>query len=92
MINNKAELIEKFKDKYPQQIFDSSGKVDKKLINTPGLIDACEGISDLIEIKYNDKNFVFYLESFGQLSPKEIVAEAANAIKESYVEFQEALK
>lgn len=91
-VNNKKELIEQFKEKYPGQIFDSTGKIDKNLINSPEIIDACEGISELVKIDYNEKNIVFYLESWGQLSPKEIVSEATETIKKVCEDFQKELK
>ena len=75
-VKNDDKLLEKWKDKYPPQILDKSGKIDRNLINTPELINACDGISELIDIEKKEDSFVFVLESWGQLDPKTIVLEA----------------
>lgn len=77
-VNNNSSKLESFKDKYPSQIFDSSGKINKDLISkNPSLVDACEGVcDDIIKIEHNPDNFILYLESWGQLAPKEIVDRA----------------
>ena len=80
MVNNDEKLLGQMKDKYPPQIFDKNGKIDRSLINTPELIDACDGVSSLVEIERKDDSFVFVLESWGQLSPKIIVQEAVNQL------------
>lgn len=79
-VNNDEKLLKDFSSKYPPQIFDKSGKIDRGLINTPVLIDACEGISKLVEIERKEDSFVFMVESFGQLSPKVMVQEAISQI------------
>ncbi len=56
-VNNDDKLLNQMKDKYPPQIFDKSGKIDRNLINTPALIDACEGISKLVEIERKEDSF-----------------------------------
>ena len=33
---------------------------------------------DVVKITYNDPNFIFTVESFGQLPPREILGEAVN--------------
>ena len=40
-VNNNSNKFDEFKDKYPPQIFDKKGKIDKALINDQKLIDAC---------------------------------------------------
>ncbi len=79
-VNNDDKLLNQMKDKYPPQIFDKSGKIDRNLINTPALIDACEGISKLVEIERKEDSFIFVLESWGQLTPKAIIMEAMNQL------------
>jgi DNA-directed RNA polymerase subunit D len=92
-INNNSKLLNQFKEKYPAEIFDKSGKIDKNLINTPKLLDACDGVCDeLIKIEYDDNSFVFYLESFGQLSCKEILSETLKIIKKDLNLFSESLE
>jgi DNA-directed RNA polymerase subunit D len=91
-VNNDDKLLEQFKDKYPPQIFDSKGKIDRNLISTPSLIDACEGLSKLVEIERKDDSFIFVLESWGQLAPKAIVAEAVSQINEQLDQLSELIK
>lgn len=91
-VNNDEKLLREFKDKYPPQIFDKSGKIDRSLINAPALIDACEGISKLVEIERKEDSFVFIVESWGQLSPKVIVSEAVNQISSQLDAMAELMK
>jgi DNA-directed RNA polymerase subunit D len=92
-VNNDNKLLSKYKDKYPPQIFDKSGKIDKNLINTPALIDAVDGVcDDIIRVEYDKNSFIFYIESWGQLNCKEIVAEALNVFDEQLDEFIENVK
>jgi DNA-directed RNA polymerase subunit D len=91
-ISNNTKLLEQFKSKYPQEIFDKSGKIDKSLINSPKLLDACDGVcDDLIKIEYDENSFVFYLESFGQLSCKDIVSQTFKILKKDLNLFSESL-
>jgi hypothetical protein len=63
-------------DKFPPQVV-KGDKIEKEAINTPELIDACDGVcDDVVSITYNQKNIQITIESFGQLPPKEIVGEA----------------
>jgi DNA-directed RNA polymerase subunit D len=74
-VNNGSKELAAVIGKYPPQVVEGS-KINEKAINTPALIDACDGISDAVSVSYNDKNFIFTVESFGQLQPKEILSEA----------------
>ncbi len=91
-VNNDDKLLEEFKDSYPPQIFDKDGKIDRNLINSPSLIDACDGISKLVEIEKKSDSFVFVIESWGQLDPKEIMLEAVNQIGKQFDEISELMK
>lgn len=92
-VNNKSSKVEQFKDKYPPQVFDKSGKISKDLINTPQLVDACEDVCrDIVSIEYKEDSFVFYLESWGQLKPVEIVKEAFKSFDQKLDDFEEAFK
>jgi DNA-directed RNA polymerase subunit D len=91
-VNNDDKLLGEMKDKYPPQIFDKNGKIDRNLINTPALIDACEGISKLVDIERKEDSFIFVLESWGQLAPKVIVHEALNQIAKQFDEINELMK
>lgn len=77
-VNNKSRLLASVIDKYPLAIVDN-GKINEKAISTPTLIDACDGIcDDVVKIEYSDSEFIFHVESFGQLDSKEVVIEAIN--------------
>jgi DNA-directed RNA polymerase subunit D len=91
-VNNDDKLLEKFKDKYPPSIFDKTGKIDRNLINTPMLIDACEDVSKLVEIEKKEDSFVLVVESWGQLTPKAIILEAVKQINEQLDEITELMK
>ena len=76
-VNNSSKEMDNYKDKYPPQIFDKNGKIDKKLITEPETIDACDGIcDDIIKVEYDNTAFIFYVESYGQLSCKDIILKA----------------
>jgi DNA-directed RNA polymerase subunit D len=91
-VNNESPKFAEFKAKYPPQIFDKNGKIDKKLITTNSLVDACEGVCpEVVKIEYNPNNFLFGIEPWGQLSPKEIATAAADTLLESLEEFEEKL-
>ena len=80
-INNKNKDIEKYKDMYPPQIFNKKGEIDESLIVENNLTDAVAHINqDIIKVTYMDDEFVFHVESWGQLTVKEIVREAMNVL------------
>ncbi len=91
-VNSNDKLLAEVKEKYPAQIFDKSGKIDRNLINTPELIDACDVISSLIEIEKKEDSFVFVLESWGQLAPKAILMEAVKQINSQLDEIVTLMK
>jgi len=91
-INDKSKKFEEVKDLYPPQIF-NNGKIDKNLINTPELIDACEGVCDeVLKVEYDDTSFIFHLESWGNLSPNEIVTTAINTLNNTVDDFAKKAK
>ena len=72
-------------------------KDDKLVVNKDNLFDCtlCEACTDLdpnIKLNYNDKEFIYYIESWGQLSCKNIVNEAINIFDERLDELSESLK
>lgn len=92
-IDNSSKKFEDLKGKYPPQIFDKSGKISKDLINTPELVDTCKGICDeIVNIEEKEDEFIFMIESWGQLEPKQIVSEAVNQFKQKAQSFKENLK
>ncbi len=91
-VNNDSPKLAECKNKYPPQIFDKNGKIDKKLI-VGNLVDACDGVCpEVIKIDYNPNNFLFSIEPWGQLSAKEIATAAADMLLESLNEFEENLE
>ncbi|MFW6450080.1 MAG: DNA-directed RNA polymerase subunit D [Nanoarchaeota archaeon] len=91
-VNQNSKKFEEVKDKYPPRIF-KNGKIDKNLINTPELVDACEGVcDDVVKIDYDDTSFIFHLENWGQLESKEMVKEAIETFNELIDDFSKQLK
>jgi DNA-directed RNA polymerase subunit D len=77
-VNNSHKEFDKFKDKYPSQIF-NNGKIDAKLIEQHNLFEACEGINDeIVKIERDPSTFIFNIEPWGQLSASEILASATD--------------
>lgn len=92
-INQSSKKLEEFKDKYPPQIFDKSGKIKLDVKDKPSLIDACEGVcNDIIDIRYDNTSFVFYVESWGQLSCKDILQQALTSINTQLDELNSLIK
>ena len=91
-VNNDEKLLNEFRDKYPAEIFDKTGRIDRNLINSPALIDACEGISKLVEVERKDDSFIFVLESWGQLNPKTIIQESVKQITKQLDEVTNLIK
>jgi len=92
-INNKSPLFEKFKDKYPSKAFDKKGLLDKKKILDNNLVDACEGIcDDMLKVEYSNTNFIFRVESWGQLDCKAIVTTAVEVFNNELTEFSKLMK
>ena len=92
-VNNKAELIEKYKENFPRDAFDKNGKISADLIIKNNLVDACDKIcEELVKIEYSDKNFILKIEPWGQLTPAEMVSNAADIFTETLTEFETKLK
>jgi DNA-directed RNA polymerase subunit D len=90
-VNNDSPKFAECKNKYPPQVFDKNGKIDKKLI-TGNLVDACDGVCpEVVKIEHNPENFLFSIEPWGQLTPKEIAQAAADMLLGSLQEFEEKL-
>ena len=91
-INNDPALIKKFEDKYPKGVI-KDGKFDEETIIKECLYDACEGVNDdLLKVNFDNEKFVFHIESYGQLSPKEILMTALETANEKLEEFSNKLK
>ncbi|MGV8162237.1 MAG: DNA-directed RNA polymerase subunit D [Candidatus Nanoarchaeia archaeon] len=92
-VNNKAATPE-ILDKFPPQI-KTKGQIDAEKINSPELIDACRDIdTNVVKIEYETPHtdFVFTIESWGQLSPEKIVEEGINRYNTQLDEFKKLLK
>ncbi|MGM5483851.1 MAG: DNA-directed RNA polymerase subunit D [Nanobdellota archaeon] len=75
-VDNKSTKLNDFIDSYPSQVVED-GEIKKENINTPELIDACDGIcEDIVKVEYDDKTMIFTIESHGQLTSDEILKEA----------------
>jgi len=62
------------------------------LYEFPRFIDSLEKISEgFVKIKDSDKEFVFYSESWGQISPEDIVIEATKILEDQVNTFVQAL-
>lgn len=92
-VNNKSKNFNEVKDKFPEQIFNKKGEIDASLINSPQLIDACVDIDpDVVSITFNDNSFVFMVESFGALTPKEIIVNAIDVFDKQISIFSKLVK
>jgi len=90
-VNNNHKDFEKFKDKYPPQVF-NNGKIDAKLIEQHDLYEACDGVNDgIVKIERDPSTFVFNIEPWGQLSPSEILASASDHFNELLEDFSNKL-
>ncbi len=90
-VNNSHKDFDKFKDKYPPQIF-NNGKIDAKLIEQHDLYDACEGVNDeIVKVERDPTTFIFNIEPWGQLNPSEILASAADHFTGLLDEFSDKL-
>ncbi len=90
-VNNSHKEFDKFKDKYPPQIF-NNGKIDAKLIEQHDLFEACEGVNpEIVKIEKDPTTFVFHIEPWGQLSASEILSAAADRLNEMLEDFSVSL-
>ena len=91
-INNKSSKFEEYKDKYPSKAF-KKGKLDEKNILNNNLVDACECINkDILNIEYSNENFIFQVESWGQMSCEVMVKKALEIFNEQLTEFSKLMK
>ena len=94
-VNNKASSFEDSKNNFPKIIFNNKGEIDVKKINSPQLIDACRDVdAEVVSIKYDNpqKDFVFTIEPWGQLTSEEIVEEGIKQFNSQIDEFKKLLK
>jgi len=72
------------------EVFEVSGN-KLKVKDAYAYKDVCESFEG-VEVEFNPNNFIFYVESWGQLTPKEIITTALDILSEKSEELVEALK
>jgi len=91
-ITKDLKLIEKVKDKFPKLAF-KEGKLDEESLLKNNLYESCEGIDDsVLKVDYEEDKFIFELESFGQLTPKDILETAINVFDKKLDSFSKTIK
>ncbi len=84
--------LEENKEKYPKEIFEK-GKVNvEKIKNDPNLLDAVEGISEAIKVERKKDSFVFEVESFGMITPKEMLVQGVKELKNLITDLKQSLE
>ncbi|MBT6995447.1 DNA-directed RNA polymerase subunit D [Candidatus Woesearchaeota archaeon] len=92
IINNDAAKINQFRDQYPEAAI-KDGKFDEETLLNEKLYDACEGVCDeLFKVEYEEDKFIFYLESFGQMTANEVFVAALEKFNDKLNEFEKAMK
>lgn len=92
IINNDAAKLNQFRDQYPEAVI-KDGKFNEEVLLNERLYDACEGVcDDLFKVEYEEDKFIFYLESFGQMTANEIIIAALEKFSEKLDDFEKALK
>jgi DNA-directed RNA polymerase subunit D len=92
-VNNK-NLTPEILEQFPPQV-KTKGQIDAEKIDSPELIDACRDINkDIVKIEYENPHneFVFTIESWGQLSPERIVEEGVKQYNLQLDEFKKLIK
>ena len=93
-VNNKSPKLKDAIKNFPPQVV-KKGEIDESKIDIPEIIDACTGVDeDIIKIEYPNPctEFIFSIESWGQLSPDEIVEEGINQYNNQLDEFAKLVK
>ncbi len=81
-------------DSCPVNVFEvKSGKLAIKNLNACHLCGACVDASEgKVKLNEKDTDFIFYVESFGQLDADEIVKEAIKVVEKQLSDFESELK
>lgn len=93
-VNNKSPKLKDYLDKYPPQV-KKKDSIEAEKINSPELIDACKDVcEDIVKIEYDQPqtDFVFTIESWGQLTPAEIVEAGIEQYNNQLDEFAKLIK
>lgn len=90
-INNNHPQFEKFKDKFPPGAFKGK-KLNAGEIEKNNLFDACEGVNkEIVDITYDNENFIMHVEPWGQLTPKQMLVQALKQLSDQVTLIQEKL-
>ncbi len=90
-LNNNAKLVEKYKEILPEKAF-KGNKLDEASILENNLYEAIESVSpELIKIEYAKGDFIFTIEPFGQLEPKEMLTNAISELDYKLSEFSKKI-
>jgi hypothetical protein len=85
--------LEKNRENYPPEIYNKKGEIDEKAILEKNLVDAVSHVcEDLIKVEHDDTEFVFQVESWGQLSCSEIVLKSFEVFNEKLDELNALVK
>lgn len=80
----------------PQNVFEKKGEklaINEKNLTNCHLCGQCEETSKgEVKVEKDVNNFVFYVESWGQLSPEEIIMQASKKLDAKLDDFAEAFK
>jgi len=91
-VNNNSPDIEKYREKYPPQIF-KNGKIDAKAIEELNLVEACDGVNDdIVKVERDETELIFNIEPWGQLTPAQILSAAADELTAKLEEFTAKIK
>ena len=91
-INNNSDLFDEYKPMYPNEVF-KDGKIEKSLIIKNNLVDAVEGVNeDIVKVEFIPDKFIFTVESWGHMSPDEMVNRALDHIISTSDEFAKEIK
>ncbi len=94
-VNNKCNACNKCVEQCPEKILKLSGKTVKvedlmKCTLCLACVESCK--EKAIEVKGRDDEFIFYLEAWGQLKPKDMILEAVDIFDKKLKEFVDKLK
>jgi len=80
------------RENYPEEIFNGT-KIDAEKINTPELVDAVDGVDDtVLTVEKKQDSFVFLSESFGMITPKEMIIRGVSELTSMLDELQKEVK
>lgn len=89
--DNAAEIVKRFDDEVKAQ--GNKLVVDESALLSSVRLDSSEELSEgAIKLEQNDTDFVFMIESWGQLTPEHILAKAADIFKDNLKELDKDIQ